>query len=132
MYQAVGNAAPLVAADGTLFIAIYNDQGWISRYWTWVKRNYNRNAVARLLLIAVHIPYLYGGPWMLRALSGRLKIERGMSLWYDMLDWLGGYPFEVARPEVVFAFYRDRGFRLAELTTCGGRLGCNEFVFKRE
>lgn len=54
-----------------------------------------------------------------------------MSIWHDMIDWLGGYPFEVATPEAVFEFYRDRGFQLAEMTTCGGRMGCNEFVFRR-
>jgi 2-polyprenyl-6-hydroxyphenyl methylase/3-demethylubiquinone-9 3-methyltransferase len=54
-----------------------------------------------------------------------------MSLWHDMLDWLGGYPFEVARPEAVFHFFQERGFTLAELKTCGGRMGCNEFVFTR-
>jgi 2-polyprenyl-6-hydroxyphenyl methylase/3-demethylubiquinone-9 3-methyltransferase len=54
-----------------------------------------------------------------------------MSLWYDMVDWLGGYPFEVAKPEVLTRFYRDRGFVLYEMKTCGGRAGCNELVFVR-
>lgn len=54
-----------------------------------------------------------------------------MSFWYDIVDWIGGYPFEVARPEVIFRFYRDKGFTLWEMkTTC--RLVCNEFVFVRE
>lgn len=30
---------------------------------------------------------------------------RGMSPWRDVVDWVGGYPFEVARPEQVFDFY---------------------------
>jgi 2-polyprenyl-6-hydroxyphenyl methylase/3-demethylubiquinone-9 3-methyltransferase len=54
-----------------------------------------------------------------------------MSPWRDVVDWVGGYPFEVARPEEVFEFYRDRGFRLVTLKTNGGR-GCNEFVFAKE
>ena len=24
--------------------------------------------------------------------------KRGMSAWYDIVDWAGGYPFEVAKP----------------------------------
>src|SRR5262249_16272109 len=28
--------------------------------------------------------------------------ERGMSRWHDLLDWVGGYPFEVAKPEEIF------------------------------
>jgi 2-polyprenyl-6-hydroxyphenyl methylase/3-demethylubiquinone-9 3-methyltransferase len=53
-----------------------------------------------------------------------------MTLWYDMLDWLGGYPFEVAKPEGVFDYFRARGFVLEMLRTCRGRMGCNEFVFR--
>ena len=58
------------------------------------------------------------------------RTARGMSLLYDWIDWLGGYPFEVAKPEKIFDFYAARGFLLQRLKTCGGRLGCNEFVFR--
>ncbi len=129
MLRAWENAAARVAPQGTLFIAIYNDQGWVSRYWTAVKRLYNRCTISKPFLILAHAPYLLGVRWLVRTVSRR-PLERGMSLWHDMIDWLGGYPFEVARPEGLLRFFRDRGFMLTEMTTCGG-MGCNEFVFKR-
>ena len=46
-----------------------------------------------------------------------------------MIDWVGGYPFEVSRPEQVIA--RAHDLDLVYLKTCGGGLGCNEFVFER-
>lgn len=55
-----------------------------------------------------------------------------MSRWHDLVDWVGGYPFEVAKPEAVFGLYRDLGFRLSSLQTVGGGLGCNQFVFERD
>ena len=55
---------------------------------------------------------------------------RGMDAWHDLLDWLGGYPFEVARPDQIVAFYEKRGFRETKSRHCAG--GCNEFVFVRE
>lgn len=131
MRRAFANAASRVAPGGTLFIAIYNDQGWISRYWTTVKRLYNRSVLLRLLMIVIHVPWLLVARWIARAITGRRRLERGMSLWRDMIDWLGGYPFEVARPEEVFRVFRDAGFDLEELKTCGGRMGCNEFVLRR-
>lgn len=131
MGLAFENVVPKVLPGGQLFIAIYNDQGWISRYWTAVKRTYNRNALSRYAMILLHAPYLFGVRWLVRAVTERLSIERGMTIWYDMLDWLGGYPFEVAKPEVVLAFFRSRGFVLETLRTCRGRMGCNEFVFRR-
>jgi 2-polyprenyl-3-methyl-5-hydroxy-6-metoxy-1,4-benzoquinol methylase len=131
MWTALDNVSQRVRSGGRLFIAIYNDQGGISRYWTGVKRLYNRNALARALLIAVYTPYFIGLRWVYRRLTGRGKIERGMTLWYDMLDWLGGYPFEVAKPEEVFRFLRTRGFTLREMTTAGRTGACNELVLQR-
>ncbi|HEY9098808.1 MAG TPA: hypothetical protein VIN38_08055 [Thiobacillus sp.] len=48
---------------------------------------------------------------------------------HDVVDWIGGYPFEVAKPEEIFDFYRAKGFVLVKLITCAGGLGCNEYVF---
>ena len=132
MYTAFANVIPSITPSGQLFIAIYNDQGLTSKYWSQVKRAYNRNAIAKVFLVVIHAPYLFGVRWLVRALTGRLSLERGMSLWHDMIDWLGGYPFEVAKPEAVFHFFQDRGFTLEDLKTCGGRMGCNEFVFRRQ
>ena len=131
MWEALGNVASLVAEGGRLFVAIYNDQGWISRYWHAVKRTYTHSTMMRWPLLLLHAPYLFGLRWFMRALTGRLALERGMALWHDMQDWVGGYPFEVAHPEAIFRFFRDRGFILREMKTCGGRQGCNEFVFVR-
>jgi 2-polyprenyl-6-hydroxyphenyl methylase/3-demethylubiquinone-9 3-methyltransferase len=131
MYKAFSIAASALSKGGVLFIAIYNDQGLRSKYWAFVKRIYNKNAIARFGLTAIHAPYLFGLRWLVRALTGQLSLRRGMSFWHDMIDWLGGYPFEVAKPEAVFHFFRDRGLLLEELRTCGGRMGCNEFVFLR-
>lgn len=129
MYRSIANIASCVASNGRLFIAIYNDQGWISRYWSTVKRLYNGGAIGRWVAIAVHVPYL-GLRWFVRTVSGR-PLQRGMSLWHDMIDWLGGYPFEVASPEAILRVLRRGGFVLEALKTCGGRMGCNEFVFRR-
>ncbi len=131
MWQALDNLAPMVRPGGRLFIALYNDQGWVSRYWMLVKRFYNRSRIFALLAVIAHLPYPFLASMTVRTLSGRLTAERGMSAWRDYLDWLGGYPFEVSRPEEVFSFFRKRGFVLSFLKTCGGRQGCNEFVFER-
>lgn len=130
-WQALANVAPLVAAGGQLFIALYNDQGWISGYWTAVKRLYNATPIARPVLIAWHAPYLLGARWLVRAATGRLRAERGMTLWYDMIDWLGGWPFEVSTPRQVEDFYQARGFAPVKTRTVRRRSGCNEFVLRR-
>jgi 2-polyprenyl-3-methyl-5-hydroxy-6-metoxy-1,4-benzoquinol methylase len=131
MWQALDNVANRVAPNGRLFIGIYNDQGFVSLYWKAVKRAYVGHRALRWPLLMLHAPYLFGLRWLVHAATGRGSLDRGMALWPDMVDWVGGYPFEVARPEAIFRFYRDRGFTLQEMKTCGGRHGCNELVFIR-
>ncbi len=131
MWQAMENVAGLVKPGGLLFLAIYNDQGLRSSYWRTVKRLYNKNRALRGLMTAMHLWYLYLVRLLVRLVLRKGKPQRGMSLWHDALDWLGGYPFEVAGPERVAAFYEARGFRLATLRTCGKKSGCNEYVLER-
>ena len=130
MWQALENIDVTVAPKGRLFIAIYNDQGYASRYWLRIKRTYVRYPLLRWPLLAMHVPYPVLPYFVVRALGRGPKQGRGMSLWYDLIDWLGGYPFEVAKPEQLFRFYRDRGYLLVEMRTTL-RLGCNELVFER-
>jgi 2-polyprenyl-3-methyl-5-hydroxy-6-metoxy-1,4-benzoquinol methylase len=142
MWTAIAHAAQSVADDGRLFISVYNDQGLRSTLWRAVKRMYNAlPRAARLpLVLAVMAPREVLSAAM-AVIRGRpleyvrgwtdYKRTRGMSRWHDLVDWVGGYPFEVARPEEVLAALRPRGFELERMKTCGGGLGCNEFVFKR-
>lgn len=139
MWSALENVAPLVAAKGQLFIAIYNDQGMRSRIWKRLKRAYvaSPKALRPPLLLITWLgtwsktlirDTLSGNPlrsWRSYAHTSR----RGMSAWHDLIDWAGGFPFEVAKPEQIIHFYRAHGFELTRLITCGGGLGCNEFVF---
>src|SRR5262249_50650952 len=112
MWQGLDLATLPVAEGGKLFIAIYNNQGRNTSYWIAIKALYNHHASLRPLLIITHAPYLFGLRFAIRALTGRLRLERGMSLWYDMLDWLGGYPFETATPSEIARFYEGRLFHL--------------------
>ena len=57
--------------------------------------------------------------------------DRGMSPYRDAVDWVGGFPFEVCKPEEVFDFFKPAGFELLKLRTCAGGHACNEFVFVR-
>lgn len=137
MWKALGNVVEAVDKNGKLFISIYNDQGKTSKRWLLVKKTYV--ALPKPLRWLVTIPsYVWiWGPTILRDCLRlqpfktwrEYKAQRGMSPAVDVIDWIGGLPFEVAKPEEVFSFYAQRGFTLRVLKTCGGGKGCNEFVF---
>ena len=138
MWPAIERVMQVVKPGGILFISIYNDQGKISDMWKAVKRLYNRGPLGRAAVLSVFIPYFAGRDLMSDVIRGKNPLaryrtyqrKRGMSIFYDWKDWLGGYPFEVATPDAIIDFCRPRGFLLEKLAT-DGSLGCNEFVFRR-
>lgn len=142
MWRAMANLCGCVRPGGQLYISIYNDQGGWSNRWRAIKRLYNR--LPRPLRLAYALAIM--GPRELRlaaiaTVTGRLgeyvrswtqyESQRGMSRWHDLIDWVGGYPHEVAKPEAVFSFYRDRGYVLEQLRTHGASIAANEFVLRR-
>lgn len=138
LWDSMENTVQLVAPGGLLFIAIFNDQGAASRAWKQVKRAYVKAPGALKWAVLVPAFVRMWGPSFVRdTLKGKpLRTwknysGRGMDPWHDTVDWVGGYPFEVARPDEIFDFCRARGFELRKLKTCGGGHGCNEFVFVR-
>ena len=140
MWLALENAARPVAVGGRLFIAIYNYQVYWTRWHTMVKRFYSHCPRALQPVLAL----IYGATQAVKGLVKDVATSRdpraryrnksrsrGMSMWYDWVDWLGGYPFETAKPDQVFDFFRARGFALERLVTVAGGPGCNEFIFRR-
>ena len=134
MWKALDHASLPVAMGGKLFIAIYNDTGSQSRRWHWIKKTYNDLPgflrIPFALLVSAPDEAKYRIATILRPQTKSKR--RGMNRWYDMIDWVGGYPYEVAKPEEIFEFYKERGFYLAKMRCGGVGLGCNEFVLVRE
>jgi 2-polyprenyl-6-hydroxyphenyl methylase/3-demethylubiquinone-9 3-methyltransferase len=53
-----------------------------------------------------------------------------MSIVYDWLDWIGGYPFEVASIDALQAYCDTKGFYVVKRKATR-RLGCHELVARR-
>jgi 2-polyprenyl-3-methyl-5-hydroxy-6-metoxy-1,4-benzoquinol methylase len=141
MWQAMENVKSLVKPGGVLFIAIYNDCGEISRMWHQRKRRYN--GLPRLLR-PLYVLYVWA-PIELRTLlsslySGTLKTyigeltsassQRGMSRIHDIVDWVGGYPYEYASVNAIIDFYERDGFGAIKVRE-NKSYGCHQIVFRR-
>ena len=133
MNLAFVNIADLVKIKGHLIISIYNDQGILSDYWKIIKKLYNINIFLRFFIILFHFPFfMILRPIKKLIIDKKIIDNRGMKFWYDYIDWLGGYPFEVAKPKDVISFFKKKGYILKKVTYTYGRLGCNEFIFQRK
>ena len=139
MYLAIEAVMQMVKPGGKICVALYNDQGEKSKTWLAIKSFYNRlPEFLRPALIGVCWLRLWGPTHLKDLLRGKpLKTwreyadnsVRGMSAWHDLVDWVGGLPFEVAKPENIIEFFKARRFDLEKLTTCAGGHGCNQYVF---
>jgi len=139
MWEAVGNSARLVASKGLYYIALYNRLGGRSgsEHWVKVKKHYNEASPPMKRLIEWY--YTLSHPVGRNLLKFRNPFKalrdygggRGMHWRTDMLDWLGGYPYEFATVEEVFTFMKREfpAFTLANIKTEPG-LGNNWFLYK--
>ena len=54
-----------------------------------------------------------------------------MSPHFDVIDWVGGYPFEVSKPEEIVDYFFKKGYKLEKIRTCGNGKGCNQYLFSK-
>lgn len=120
MWDAIDNVTTLVRPGGRLFIMIYMDRGRTSKAWHAIKRTYVSGRAGKIAVTATMIPYYVGRTFASDVLRARNPLDtyrehkrkRGMSRFHDWIDWIGGYPFEVASPEALQDFLGPRGFTL--------------------
>ena len=143
MWQALENADSVVKPGGKLVLALYNDAGARSVYWTAMKKTYLklprllRPTFAALAMVPMETRMILSALAKLKP-SEYIELwtkyadaKRGMNRWRDMIDWVGGYPYEYAKVDKVFDFYRVRGYTMTRVRCSAGALGCNEFVFEK-
>lgn len=140
MWRAIGNAASRVAPGGYFYLAIYNDKKtgvMTSRNWLRVKKIYNRASPSGKRAII----WIYGACLLLTKVLAfenpfhylrEYRDRRGMSWTADIVDWIGGYPYEYTSVQALFDFHRRNhpDFYLANLKTAKG-IGCHELLFRR-
>lgn len=133
MWKALDNAASLVKEDGILCVAIYNSLGIKSRFWRKIKRYYCSGSIGKVTTSSIFIPYFFTRT-LISCLVRRKNIfsvykqNRGMSITHDWIDWLGGFPYETAKVEDIFHYFRERNFELKNIKTTNSS-GNNQFVF---
>ncbi len=141
MWLAIERAISRVREGGLLFIAIYNDQGLKSHCWWLIKYLYNR------LPAPLRKPYAYALGWAvhganilrymiklkpMQALRPLLEYKKrcGMSVTRDIVDWVGGFPYEFAGYDALRDYMAARGLALVNGQP-NTSLGCHEMVFRR-
>lgn len=130
MWDAIGNAAATVRPGGVFVLAIYNKH-FTSSAWKVIKKTYNLSpAFMRKAMI-----YLFAGIIYVAKLAvtrrNPVEKQRGMNFMVDVVDWVGGYPYEYATRDEITRFVEGLGFGVKKIIPAQVPTGCNEFVFER-
>lgn len=130
MYQAIDNACSLVADNGFFVLAIYN-RHWSSLPWLFVKWLYCLSPGAiQKLFIALFYPLIVIAKFLVTG-KNPFAMTRGMDFYYNVVDWVGGYPYEYASIDEMTKYLSGKGFTLVKAVPARVPTGCNEFVFKK-
>lgn len=127
MALAIKNAAERVKPNGTFVISIYNKH-WSSPFWKFIKKNYNRlPVIGKRLTVYVFYPIIAFAKWLV-TFKNPFKKERGMTFYYDVVDWVGGYPFEYASVDEMKQIMSSHGFTVDKITMPPTPTGCVEYI----
>lgn len=117
MWDAVENALQMVRQGGLAWLALYT---WSSTYPSDLAMKQRYNAASPLRKKAMVGIRIAKRMW-LRLRAGKNpfgwneKRERGMDVYHDILDWVGGLPYEVAKAEDVLFLAGRRAFQLKRI-----------------
>jgi len=130
MEKAINNTASLVKRKGYLILAIYN-QHWTSPLWKRIKWFYCKSTpFVQKLMVKLFYPIIWLTKFIVTGKNPK-KQSRGMDFYYDIIDWVGGYPYEYAYRDSLINFVESLGFVCEKVISAQVPTGCNEFIFKK-
>ena len=131
MIAALQIAAQRVVSNGILMVAIYN-RHWSSPPWKWIKWFYNRvGRMGQDLLVWMFMPVIFLAKWLVTA-RNPLEMQRGMDFKHNIVDWIGGYPYEYASLQEMTSILEKLGFEILHIFPASVPIGCNEFVCRKK
>jgi 2-polyprenyl-6-hydroxyphenyl methylase/3-demethylubiquinone-9 3-methyltransferase len=130
MRKGIQNVASLVRKPGYLILALYN-RHWSSPFWKYIKWIYCHSPKwMQEALITFFYPVIYSAKWIVTK-QNPAEMNRGMDFYYDVVDWVGGYPFEYVSIKEVKTLMTHLGFEMIRMIPARVPTGCNQFVFQR-
>lgn len=132
MWQAINNALSMVKDNGLFYLTIYKDDNY--EHSIKVKEHFNAStALGKKWVISKEIMKLMAR----RALGFRnpfawnTKLERGMNIYHDLVDWLGGLPYEAASEDEMLQWGIANKLQLKRIWCKNGKGSCNYYLFQR-
>jgi 2-polyprenyl-3-methyl-5-hydroxy-6-metoxy-1,4-benzoquinol methylase len=128
--KAFAHAVSLTRKNGYLIVALYN-RHWSSPAWNIVKHCYCASpSIIQRLMVGIGA-IIIAAAKLLVTRQNPFKQQRGMSFSHNVVDWIGGYPYEYASIDEVIAMGARQGCTCSKVVKAQVPTGCNEFIFIR-
>lgn len=131
LWQALSNTASTVKDGGELVVAIYQTH-WSSPIWSIIKRLYNASPkiIQKLMIIIFYFVILIAKT----ICTGKnpYTMKRGMSFYYDVVDWIGGYPYQYATKDQVVNFLSKYGLKMLNFIPATLPTGNHQYLFRKD
>ena len=130
-WDALDNACKLVAAKGKIWISLYTAGDKFERHYK-MKVRYNNGSNFKKKYMRSKFIFKYMAKKLLKfenPMNWNEPVGRGMNKYNDLVDWLGGLPYEVAEPDDVIKFCSERDLVLDRIKV-KGQGACSIYVFQ--
>ena len=130
MWEAVTNALKLAAPGGTFWISLYVKGPRYEEHLALKKRfnSASRFGKHRMILAKVLRIMLSRARHLQNPFAWNQPVGRGMNVYHDIVDWMGGLPYETATEDEVVVFARQNGLVLERIQPASEG-GCSNYVF---
>ena len=139
LWNALKNSKLPLKSDGVLYVSLYAKEAYQDppqEYWLELKQKYNKAGFIERKKIEITYIYQILMDSKIRNIYRLIKMiitykkNRGMALWTDIKDWLGGWPMEFSSANEVYTY------SLNKLNLCLINLkmgsGCTEYLFEKK
>ncbi len=138
MYRAFNNVSFLLKSESIFYLAIYNRcrSRWIgtSEFWLKVKKLYNYSgSFGKKIIFYCYVVYFFLDSLIaMKNPFKRMKSfkRRGMNWHHNVIDWIGGYPYEYAGPDEIINYFAGKRIFCEKIANAHG-LACVEYLLRK-
>ena len=139
LWNALKNSQISLKSNGVLYISLYAKEAYQNpsqEYWLEIKQKYNKADYIEKKKMEITYIYQILMESKIRNIYKFIKMmltykkNRGMALWIDIKDWLGGWPMEFSSAKEVYSFTKSK-MHLCLINLKMGN-GCTEYLFKKK
>lgn len=132
MWEAINNALTMVKPGGLFYITLYKDNNYEKSVAKKEKFNASSAFGKRMMINKEILKHMakravrFKNPF-----AWNQKLERGMNVYHDIVDWLGGLPYEAANEDEMLQWGYANNVKMLRIQCMGNYGSCSYYLFQK-